>query len=281
MKKMTFDQVPEKEKQLLKEWYKHQKRQKKQREKYNKMKKEVKPGEAVLVGDYKQNWDLAFFGSILGVIKRVYTILSRVLTHTLQVVLHCLQSILERDEFVSMKKINWWSDGGSCFKSKEFGQSTLSGLKRKDNQTFHFALHYFESQHGKSDIDSIFGLYANLIQLSLPCSGINTLHQMIDFLQFNVPENLKQVVLEYDIDKLNVNVKKLKLNNFQKYLNYEVIDGMFYASQSEESGGVVVKFESESGKCTNKVKKSDVSIDYDDMSKEIIQMELDKLNDKN
>ncbi|KAA6389070.1 MAG: hypothetical protein EZS28_015402 [Streblomastix strix] len=196
--KMKLDQLPEKEQQLLKEWYKHQKRQKEQRDKYNKIKKVVKPGQAFFDKSPISCLSfVAFFGSILEVIKRVYTILSRVLTHTSQVMLHCFQPILERDEFVSMKKINWWSDGGS-FKPFISHCTTL---------------------------------------------GLNMANQMlIPFLA--------------------------------------LIDGMLYASQSEKSGGVVMKFELESGKCTNKVKKSDVSIDYDDMSKEIIQMELDKLNIK-
>ncbi|KAA6379088.1 MAG: hypothetical protein EZS28_025387 [Streblomastix strix] len=114
----------------------------------------------------------------------------------------------------------------------------------------------------------------------MPSQGISTLHQMTDFLDRNVPQALNQITMEYDIDQLNGNVRKLKLSNFKKYLNYEVVDGMLHASQSEEQGGVVVKFESEPGKCTCKVKKSDVSIDYEEMSKEIVQVELDKLLNK-
>lgn len=52
---------------------------------------------------------------------------------------------------------------------------------------------------------------------------------MTDFLDRNVLQTLNQITIKYDIDKLNGNVRKLKLSNFKKYINFEVDDLIIFS----------------------------------------------------
>ncbi|KAA6397001.1 MAG: hypothetical protein EZS28_007468 [Streblomastix strix] len=258
-----------------------------------------------MVGDYKENFQLSqlidyfsfqffdrspvscltfvvYFGGELGTTKRVYTVLSRVLNHTSQVVLQCLESILKRSEFTSINSIKWWSDGGPCFKSGEFALKLLSGIQISEIKSITFKLNYFEPQHGKLDVDSIFGIYANLLKHNLPSSGINSLHELMDFLLVEAPECLQQTIIEYDVDKLNERVQNLKVDNFKKYLNFEVVDNILYSrlTSDETEPASVSPFKSMKGKVKAQLKKSDVSIDKENMEKELVQYELEQLLNK-
>ena len=122
--------------------------------------------------------------------KHVCTYFSQCLSHTGAFSLMCLEKLLKDPMFASIEEIILWSDGGPHFRCKELVGRVLSP---RFEEGYHkkFIINYFAPNHGKSEIDSVFGLFAHILKDYLPVSGIDnitTLHEFFvnKFQQLNI-----------------------------------------------------------------------------------------------
>jgi hypothetical protein len=81
-----------------------------------------------------------------------------------------------------VQKIYWWSDGGPHFRN-----TILLGAFAESQETFGRDIasqfNWFEPHHGKSECDSIFGHYAQLLSHNLPSQGIHSFNELFSFFQ--------------------------------------------------------------------------------------------------
>ncbi|KAK2960797.1 hypothetical protein BLNAU_4194 [Blattamonas nauphoetae] len=112
------------------------------------------------------------------------------------------------------------------------------------------AVNFFEAGHGKNEVDSLFGVLAQLLKRDLPQLGLTSLSDLVSFFRLNTlnldmrkPDNLKQhFIVEYDKSYEFQDPCHLIIKEVKSCLRYEVRNGLLYGSEtSAESAQSVIK----------------------------------------
>ena len=115
-----------------------------------------------------------------GMNKTVLTYLSPCLSHTGSFTLLCLERALQDEIFKDCTEVIFWSDGGPHFRCKEVVGRILS-----DRFSTHYGMkcliNYFAPSHGKSEIDSVFGLFSRIVKDYMPVSTIRDAKDLCEF----------------------------------------------------------------------------------------------------
>ena len=114
--------------------------------------------------------------------KTVITFFSPHLSHTGLFTLHCLYQALKESVFIGAEEIILWSDGGPHFRCREVVGNLLSSYMR-DTLHFRFIVNYFAPSHGKSEVDAIFGLFANVLKEYTPIDEIHAADELRNFFE--------------------------------------------------------------------------------------------------
>ena len=73
-----------------------------------------------------------------------------------------------------------WSDGGPHFRCKEVVGRVLSD-RFSTHYGMRFVINYFAPSHGKSEIDSVFGLFSRIVKDYTPVSTLSDAHDLCEF----------------------------------------------------------------------------------------------------
>ena len=111
-----------------------------------------------------------------------YSIFSSHLSHTGLFTLHCLYQALKESVFTGAEEVILWSDGGPHFRCREVVGNLLSSYMR-DALHFRFIVNYFAPSHGKSEVDAIFGLFANVLKEYTPIDEIHAADELRNFFE--------------------------------------------------------------------------------------------------
>ena len=114
--------------------------------------------------------------------KTVITFFSSHLSHTGLFTLHCLYQALKESVFTGAEEIILWSDGGPHFRCREVVGNLLSSYMR-DTLHFRFTVNYFAPSHGKSEVDAVFGLFANVLKEYTPIDEIHVADELRNFFE--------------------------------------------------------------------------------------------------
>ena len=114
--------------------------------------------------------------------KTVITFFSSHLSHTGLFTLHCLYQALKESVFTGAEEVILWSDGGPHFRCREVVGNLLSSYMR-DTLHFRFIVNYFAPSHGKSEVDAVFGLFANVLKEYTPVDEIHIADELRDFFE--------------------------------------------------------------------------------------------------
>ncbi|KAK2942854.1 hypothetical protein BLNAU_22238 [Blattamonas nauphoetae] len=144
----------------------------------------------------------------------------------------------------SITSIQFWADGGSCFKCSETIHALTVLLPRRrleqDGTQLTIVANFFETAHGKNEVDSLFGVLSQMLKQDIPKLGLSSFSDLIDFFRLNTlrldeqkaDQQRHHYVLEYDraqefIDPCNLTIKGIKAS-----LKFEVINGLLNTSQT-------------------------------------------------
>ena len=159
--------------------------------------------DVLILADFKENFRLAYTWNQIGkdwfkqqmvscltfvcyrkksrvIEKYPVTFFSNILSHSSSYVLHCLHKLLDMDFMKDVKRIIWWSDRGPHFFSRLFIAGFVREVQKKPEMK-EISFNYFCANHGKSDVDRIFGTFQQVLQMSLPYEGIYTLDEFLRF----------------------------------------------------------------------------------------------------
>ena len=113
--------------------------------------------------------------------KHAVTYLSYDTRHNSSFTIHCLRDLTTEPFFQTMTNIHVWSDGGRHFRSLEVLRCLLDNpFPGTSGATIN--VNYFCPYHGKSEVDTIFGLFAKVLK-SVPLDGIRTIDQLCAYLR--------------------------------------------------------------------------------------------------
>ncbi|KAK2942331.1 hypothetical protein BLNAU_22756 [Blattamonas nauphoetae] len=266
----TPEQLAEDEK-LLEEWNYHVHKYHTQRRLHNKHKASLQNKQAVVIADYKQNLFLplsrrqrnhSFFQRhpviVFGVVvhlcdgdgkrnKLFFTFLSANNNKQSFDVICALRTVFWHPSMKDINSVQFWADGGSNFKCSETIHAlTVLFPRRRLEQAgtqLTVVVNYFETAHGKNEVDSLFGVLSQMLKQNIPKMGLSSFSDLLSFFRQNTlrldeqkPEHLRHhYVLEYDraqecIDPCNLTIKGIKAS-----LKFEVINGLLYTSQTSAS----------------------------------------------
>ena len=81
---------------------------------------------------------------------------------------------------IASRQIHIWSDGGRHFRSLEVLRCLLDNpFPETSGATIN--VNYFCPYHGKSEVDTVFGLFARVLKF-IPLDGIRTIEQLCSYL---------------------------------------------------------------------------------------------------
>ena len=164
----------------------------------------LQPTQRLVLMDYKENYKLpitknqegrawynktqvtclsflVYQKSLSGVInKTVLTYLSPCLSHTGSFTLQCLERALKDEVFKDCTEVILWSDGGPHFRCKEVVGRVLSD-RFSTHYGMRFGINYFAPSHGKSEIDSVFGLFSRIVKDYMPVSTLQDANDLCEF----------------------------------------------------------------------------------------------------
>ena len=112
--------------------------------------------------------------------KTVFTYLSPCLSDTGSFTLQCLERVLKDEVFRDCTEVILWSDGGPHFRCKEVVGRVLSD-RFSTHYGMRFVINYFAPSHGKSEIDSVFGLFSRIVKDYMPVSTIRDANDLCEF----------------------------------------------------------------------------------------------------
>lgn len=112
--------------------------------------------------------------------KTVLTYLSPCLSHTGSFTLLCLERVLKDEIFQGCTEVILWSDGGPHFRCKEVVGRVLSD-RFSTHYGMRFVINYFAPSHGKSEIDSVFGLFSRIVKDYMPVSTLRDSNDLCEF----------------------------------------------------------------------------------------------------
>lgn len=225
----------------------HKKIKEDQKSLYDKKVSSLENGECIIIVDFKENFKIggsrietsqSFYNKIqvtcLGfcmvykdedIIKRKYhTFLSSILTHDSFMVINCIE-ILLKTSLARFKKLHFWSDNAMVFRSGEYQNYILRKVKSNKLTT----LNYFVEYHGKSNVDSHFGVLQKAFDFEEKNSTIRDLFDLfIFFIQYFVDKNTDADFDIYYEPTRNTIVEKVKIDNSKSYLSFKVEKNLIY-----------------------------------------------------
>ncbi|KAA6372584.1 MAG: hypothetical protein EZS28_031888 [Streblomastix strix] len=101
-----------------------------------------------------------------------------------------------------------------------------------DEDQRQFTINFFVPSHGKSECDSVFGQYSQILKQNLPKSGICSMSELIQFfkretdilLESSDNQSPQHSFFEFDCESLQETAQKLDIKGFMTHLHYHVTD---------------------------------------------------------
>ena len=177
--------------------------------------------------------------------KYAVTFLSSYLNHHATFTLHCFKELLKLPIFQNVTNVSVWSDGGRHFRSLEYLRAILDNPL--PSQSIQFDVNYFAPAHGKSEVDSVFGLFTHvlnhrleksidtidglLLALSRECMRFTaTSHyrstsylflRFVPFFKSVVTVSLLIYLIRTENPEEKIEVESLEMKDFLKFFHFE------------------------------------------------------------
>ena len=196
------------EKEFLQLWLLHDDESYIQRQSMQTDVESLRENEVLIVADFKENFKLAYTWNQVGrdwynrhqvscltflcyrrdrsghLHKHPITFLSDILSHTSTYVLQCFEELMTLPVMNEVTSVKWWSDHGPHFFSKQ----TITGIARICSMHLNhpaISVSFFSPSHGKSEVDGLFGILQQILDASLPSTGIYTVNELAEFFTKN------------------------------------------------------------------------------------------------
>ena len=242
--------------QQYKAYKKHHKLAQYQREEHNKQIQSLDENACVVIMDFKQNLKIGggrvetsrdFYTkseiTVLGfcvfirknekLIKKQISFVSETLSHDTHFVKSAMKRLIEYKSLKDIEVMHFWSDCAYHFRSKELMYFFDQEFKKAKN-TRMITMNFFVEYHGKSQVDSNFGVLTRWFNDGEKYTSIKTMDELICFFQRKALEDQNRkteyLFVDFSPEKRAENYRKLNIKNIKTYLSFVFLEKESFCS---------------------------------------------------
>jgi hypothetical protein len=229
-----------------------------QRKAYNDKRKNIKPGEVMIISDFKENiklrrgpvevsqdfyhrkqcsvlcFQVVYFNQNFNKIKTVNVdFFSDIMSKDAVFVKECFERVMEKiyqlcPGLAPIKKLNFWTDVGQHFRCEEVAHYVLVEIPGIFD--INVTWDTFVECHGKSTVDSHFGVLSQWVDDFTDKKKIDTVQDLVKALQNKIRKSKKDrsasnrpmyKLFIYEQDSRPIKYKRLSIENIKRYYHFE------------------------------------------------------------